>query len=452
MGSPITFSGFNKIDFNMILNAVMEQERQPLYTLTTQDNQLKAQSTGFSTLASKLAALESASKALSTSGAFAERTVTNTDPGAATIETSAATPFGTYDVLIKELARAQVTGTISTHTDKDTTIVANGGKLVIGGVDVEITGDVTLEGLANAINATEGIGVTATVVSPTAGTYQLVLTGNTTGEGNGYTIDDDLLGGSGLEFRDSNGDGISGDEDADNAVKAGNAEVVVNNITISSSSNTVESAVPGATLTLLRKDDTEAITVTVGSDPTATRGKLQKFVDAYNDLVRFITTETQSAAGGQTSSIGRDPLLRGLEPTFTAILGGRYGGAFDTLAAVGVEFSRSGELELKAETFDKALKDKPAGVSSLFTNSGVFGSLQKAVQEYTRAGGLIPDLQTRLSNQRTALGQRISDMEARLETRRLALQQEYIAADMAMSRLNQQMASLSSVGGAFRLF
>ena len=36
MGSPITFSGFNNIDFGQILNAIMTAERAPLNALETQ--------------------------------------------------------------------------------------------------------------------------------------------------------------------------------------------------------------------------------------------------------------------------------------------------------------------------------------------------------------------------------------------------------------------------------
>ena len=36
MGSPITFGGFNNIDFSLVLNAIMQQERAPLTALETQ--------------------------------------------------------------------------------------------------------------------------------------------------------------------------------------------------------------------------------------------------------------------------------------------------------------------------------------------------------------------------------------------------------------------------------
>jgi hypothetical protein len=43
-------------------------------------------------------------------------------------------------------------------------------------------------------------------------------------------------------------------------------------------------------------------------------------------------------------------------------------------------------------------------------------------------------------------------LEAQLERRRLTLQREFQAADEAMSQLNAQVASLSSLGGQYRLF
>ena len=53
MGSPITFSGFNSIDFNQILNAVMAQERTPLTRLETQKKTLESQNSAFATLGTK---------------------------------------------------------------------------------------------------------------------------------------------------------------------------------------------------------------------------------------------------------------------------------------------------------------------------------------------------------------------------------------------------------------
>ena len=52
MSSPITLSGFNNIDFNSVLNALMAQERLPVNQLTSQRTALTNQRTFFSTFGS----------------------------------------------------------------------------------------------------------------------------------------------------------------------------------------------------------------------------------------------------------------------------------------------------------------------------------------------------------------------------------------------------------------
>ncbi len=221
MGSPITFSGFNNIDFNLILNAVMEQERRPLLTLQARQSALQFQESAFGTLATKLAAVEAASDTLAGADAFGGRAVSSTDDTALTAGATSATPLGTYDVIVNELARAQVTASNSAHADKDTTAVATGGSLTIGGIVVTVASSVTLEELASAINGTADIGVTATVVSPSSGSYQLVLTGTDTGQANAFTVTNALTGGTApVTFIDTDFDGESGDSAADNAVQA----------------------------------------------------------------------------------------------------------------------------------------------------------------------------------------------------------------------------------------
>ena len=95
-------------------------------------------------------------------------------------------------------------------------------------------------------------------------------------------------------------------------------------------------------------------------------------------------------------------------------------------------------------------------VQSLFTGddgiSGAFGEVGKLIKNYTQSGGLVADVRERLTTQMAALTTRIGGLEEQLERRRQTLQREFQAADEAMSQLNSQMASLSSLGGQYRLF
>ena len=212
----------------MALNAVIRQER----LLDESKSDLTAKSARYASLATKGADLEAAVRKLATSDAFGGRTLTNTDKTALTVTPGTSATVGTYDIVVNALARAQVTASNSSHGDKDTTTVATGGTLTIGGTVVTISGSVTLQGLSDAINATTGIGATATIVSPAAGSYQLVLTGNDTGAAKSFLITNSLTGGPApVTFSDADTDGTSGDTAADNAVQATDAQVVVNNVT-----------------------------------------------------------------------------------------------------------------------------------------------------------------------------------------------------------------------------
>ncbi len=444
--SAVTFSGANGIDFGVILNAVMAQERLPLSSMEAQKSVLKTQSTAFATLATRLGALESAADALTRDTSFGGRTATTTDSSIVTASAASGAVAGIYDIKVTELARAQVTASSSRHADTDTTVVATGGSLTIGGTAVTLTGSVTLEGLASAINGTADIGVTATIVRATDG-YQLVLTGKDTGLDNAFTITNQLTDGT-VTFTDTDTDGVSGDSAADNAMQATNASITVNNVSVTSATNTIADAIPGTTLTLLRQVPDETVTVSVTEDAGNTENMVKAFVDAYNNLVTF----AQQQNG--TAGIARDPLFRGLRNELRTVMSGKYlaGGSLQSLGQAGIEFDRTGKLTINSTLFQESLGSSPTALRNLFmgdgVNDGVFSTMTSTIERYTDAGALLSSLRDRLDDQISAMDDRLAAMEERLENRRLALQREYTAADMIIGQLNSQAGSLSSLSNS----
>jgi flagellar hook-associated protein 2 len=461
VSSPITFSGFNSIDFNQVLEAVMIQERSPLTRLETQKKTLESQNTAFSTLAGKLATLETAIENLGKADSLALLTATSSNAGVG-VSATGGTVTGTYDITVTELARAQSTSSASTYgalTDE----VATGGTLTLtpadGGAAVTITlsGPTTLSGLAAAINANEDSPAAASVVQTSPGQYRLVLSGKETGASNAFTITDGLTGGLGVTFTDTDGDGVSGDSAEDNSQTALNAALTVNGLPVTSASNTVTDVVPGATLSLTKKDPDTVVTVKVNRDTTAAKDLVKKFITAYNDLTTFAKDQNTAAIAGK-ASIGRDPLLRGMRDALRNAINGDYdddGGAYTRLAAIGIGFDMTGKMTLDDKLFEKAA-NKPADLQLLLSGadgkSGAFGAMTKLVEEYTQTGGLLGSIRERNDEQIRGLSRRIDSSTAQLELRRLALQREYIAADLAMTRLKSQSSALSSIGGQYRLF
>ncbi|MEO5821997.1 MAG: flagellar filament capping protein FliD [Vicinamibacteraceae bacterium] len=443
MSSPITLSGFNNIDFSSVLNALMAQERIPVTQLETQQTALTRQKTFFSQFASKLASLESSVASLTSANAFEGRSATVSDPTAATVQVGGTTPRGSYSIAVTSLAKAQVTGTASVHTDHDSTIVAGAGTLTIGGVAVTLTGGVTLDGLADAINSTPNVGVSASVVQNGAN-FQLVVTGQATGAANTFAITNGLSGGSGVGFA------------ATNAQDASNAEGTVNGIAFSTPTNTVQGVVPQSTLELVKTAaPTNPIVVTITGDRTSVKELVRKMTAAYNDVVAFIDDQQLAAKEKNPASIGRDPLVRDLRSQLARVLNTERtvpGGLFTAVSQVGLGFSRTGQLEFNEAEFDSALDRDTAGVQNLFRGSGgvtgAFSDLTATIATYTSAGGLLPTAQTRLSDQVLKIGQRISDYELRLARRREALQKEFTAADLAIKQLNNSLGQLSSLGAS----
>jgi flagellar hook-associated protein 2 len=127
-------------------------------------------------------------------------------------------------------------------------------------------------------------------------------------------------------------------------------------------------------------------------------------------------------------------------------LGAHGSGTLTRLAEVGLGFTRTGQLTLDRSALTAALNSNPATVQSLFADasSGAFGAINSLIDNYTDAGGFLPDARTRLSDEIARVGRQMDDMSARLAIRKAALQQEFTAADQAMTQLNSQKSSLAS--------
>ena len=275
--------------------------------------------------------------------------------------------------------------------------------------------------------------------------YQLVLTGNNTGLANAFAITNALTGGAGVTF-------------GGNSVEAIDAALTVNNIAITSADNTIEGAIPGTTLTLLKADPTTTVALSVTRDNQEIKTLVDNFITAYNDLTDYVDAQFSASAELVETAIGRDGLVRGLRNSLRQTLSQAYsvGGTFSFLAEVGIGADAAGDLTLDATLFDAALQDSRTDLESLFAGGagadGAFTTIEALIETYTDVGGWLPNVQDRLDTQMQGLSDRIFDLEERLEVRRLSLQAEFIAADLAITRLNSQLDSLGALGNEFRLF
>ena len=81
-------------------------------------------------------------------------------------------------------------------------------------------------------------------------------------------------------------------------------------------------------------------------------------------------------------------------------------------------------------------------IDGAFTN-GAFGSVQRQ-SDYTQAGGFVGTAQTQLQTSISNLTTQMNDLQARLIVQRNALQQEFTAAEIAMTQLKSQSGNLAA--------
>lgn len=452
MSSQITFGGFNNIDFSSIISVLVQQQRAPILLAQEQQNDIELKLDSLGTLKSRIDAIKSNAQEVNSSLLFLSTTATSSDTTAFTASAGDGAAVGSYSVKVSFLAKAQSIVSTSTYGSL-TDVVATGGSIVVDGQTISITESTTIQQLATKINETAGIGVTASVIDTGGGAYKLVVAGKDTGLTNAFTISGNALtGGSGVTFTDTDLDGTYGDSQADNVVNARDAELTINGLTITRASNTVDDALSGVTLNLLKEDSATTHTLTVARDTGSIVSAVQDFVTTYNDFASYVNAEyTIGETTEAPGPLAGEAVLRTVRSGVTSDLRSAVsvGGAYSYLAEVGITFDRSGNLVLDSSTLTDALNSNEADVQSLLQGTdsadGVFDKLVSTINSLTGTDGILYTTEANFNNSIDNLSDRISTLESQAEIYRQALVQQFAAVDQLMSQLNSFTTTLQGL-------
>ncbi len=303
----------------------------------------------------------------------------------------------------------------------------------------------SLADVARQINEAKA-GVSATVLRDANG-ERLLMRATDTGLAKTFTVDVADATPGGLE-RLAFGGSASGGMTETQAAK--DAQATINNVAITSASNTLSDTVPGLTLTLSQVT-TAPVEIGVSADQDAMKKNVQGFVDAYNainDLLAITTkydpaTKTAGSLQGNSTAVGLQNALRGMMRSMTA------SSPFSSLSDVGIEAQKDGKLEIKADKLNTALGNLD-GLRALFTTTSTnpaaqgFGLKIKAFADglVNSTGSLstkTDSLQGAIKRNTTEQG-KVVERASRAEARYLA---QYNAMDAAVGRLNGLNAFVS---------
>lgn len=450
--APIPLGGLaTGLDTNALVEQLVALERRPLALLQTRKLRLQALSTAFQELNGRLAALGTRAAAVADPESFFARSVASSAETVATATAGAGSLRGTFSLTVTALARAAI-ATAAQTTDSLTDPVATGPgvfelRVGAGGplVRVDLTASTTLADLVAAINAAEA-GVRATAVN--AGTeaspaWQLTLLGTRTGAAHDLTVvtDDTTLG------------------VATTQAAADAAFTIAGLGSFSRPANSFADVLDGVTITLRAAGSTD---LTLGYDAGATRSRVQALVDAYNDVVRAIDSQslaTTGADGTVTAGVFSGDLVpRQIRQALAGLIGRDRGGALGTLAELGITTAEDGTLELDGARFQTLLDQDPDGVRALLAGDaaadGIADLLAEAAGAATRAvTGTIAVRRDGIGATLRNLQKQIDDAERRLAASEQALRARFTALEQTVARLQAsgdallaRLAQLQPVG------
>ncbi|WFL66027.1 flagellar filament capping protein FliD [Pantoea sp. X85] len=455
MASISTLGVGSGLDLSTILDNLTTAEKASLKPITTQQSAYTAKLSAYGTLSSALTAFQTANTALNSADLFSATTATSTSSTAFSATTSTGAIAGKYNISVTQLAQAQ-TLTSGIQTSNTTALGSSDAsrtlsiKLADGtSKDITLTSDQTsLTGMRDAINGA-GAGVSASIIKVADGEYRLSLTASKTGEANAVssvtvTGDDTLQGIVGFDATKSDAD-----NPLDLSVKAQDAELTVNNVAITSSTNTISDALEGITLNLSDvTSGNQSLTITQDSSKASTA--ISNFVDAYNNLLdqfNALTKYTAVDTGSDTqdSSNGAllgDSTLRSIQTQIKSLLtNNTSSSAYKTLAQIGVTSDpTTGELTLDADKLKTELTKDPTGIKEMIVGdgktTGITTKLATNLTSWLSSTGSIQSAKDGVSKTLNTLTEQYNSTNTRINNLIARYKAQFTQLDVTMNSLN----------------
>lgn len=396
-------SGFLTSDLIDQLVQVERDATEP--RLDANQEKLEAQLSEVGRIKSAIEEFRLSSRVLTIDGALTSTTGSSSS-SAISVSTDKDATVGSYSMSVEQLAQSQ--SVVSSSFAAKDTALSNGvltiefgtftfgdtnatpGDAPDGGDNEDITGftddpdsdpisiivtddNNTLEGIRDAINEKDA-GITASILNDGSG-YRLVLKSDATGETSAFRMT--VTGDSDGDSSDANGLSAlnfnATNQHMTESVRAQDAELTFNGISVTRSTNEVEELIDGVTFDLT--NTTSSSTITIARDEDVIVERLQNFADSYNELQSIIKEVTAyDAETGSGAVLLGDSTVRSLSMqlrgNLTQIVPGLEDANVRSLADIGFSTDyKTGQIEFDSEEFLDQLDDYPDEVADIFGRS-----------------------------------------------------------------------------------
>ena len=380
-----------------IISKLMAADSQPLTLLQNQQTSYNTQLSAYGSLSSALSTFQTSLNALSTESTFDTLSSSSSNSAIATASVGSTANTGNYALNVTQLAQAQsistagqssetnsigtgattsitfqfgsISGTATSGTYPSGTTFTADPTQAIGSVTINSSND-SLQGIASAVNAA-GIGVQASIVGDGSATpYHLVLTSANTGATSNMQISvtGDATLSSLLSYNPA------GTQNLTQTTAGQNANLTINGIGVTSTSNTISNSVQGISFTAAA---TGSATINVASNAANVTTDINSFVTAYNTLNTSLSQMTSYNATTQTAGpLLGNPTIAALKNQLAGIFNGSVNGlggsnsGLTNLSQIGIGLQTDGTLAVNSTTLQSALSSNFKGVAALFSSTG----------------------------------------------------------------------------------
>jgi flagellar hook-associated protein 2 len=436
------------MDTTSLISQLMSVEAGPQNALKTKLSTTQTAASAYRTVNTTFLAITAAADAVLSPDLWTSTRATSTSGNATASASSAAQP-GSLTFSVTQLATAHAvvntnpgTWTASTAAYGASSIEVfdknnvSKGKIAIGGTQ-------TVADAAKAINASS-LGLTAAVVQISSTEVALQVTATATGAAGEFQ-----LTGAGTFNKNAQA------QDAQLSIGT------VNPYTVSSSTNTFSSVLPGTTITAVKADPATSVTVSVVSDPDAIATKVSALVDAVNASKKAVKDYTSNAPGS-TAALKGDYSVSSLGGALLDAVSFAVG-TDGSPAKVGFTLQKDGTVVFDKTKFLSALKDTPALAQRMVVGApaqdldgnpangnevpavtGLAARLRAvAVSASDATTGTLVALANGQDSMVKDIKDRIADWDQRLATRKAALTRQFSAMETALSSLKNQSSWLA---------
>lgn len=446
------------VDVSALAQNLVDAERVPKENaINAKITKNESRISGYAAMSFVLSGVQSALTALKDQNNFNALSVSNSSSSAFSVTTSATGAAGSHEIQVLDVAKSQrsvssgfASGSASLNGGLAMSLSLSVGSPTPVATTINLAAEKdTPQDIVNAINDAK-TGVTAQLVNTGDGSgapYQIVLTGEM-GAAKAFTATPNYLAGTG-----SPGLSFSSNQ------QATNASVIVDGITYTRTSNTLNDVVPGLTLGL--KTPSVATTIDLTRDNTGVKDKLAALVTAYNDAQTIFkeVSDPKSTLETYGATLIGDSSVRSVKQQLREMVMGQSSTPGDSVGALwqmGLSIDMQGTMSLDTTKLDTVLSNNYADVVKTFTgnhnglsvystaNAGIAGDAVKKISKLLGSTGVLQTQSESATTQNAKYKEDLTKLQTRMDSLLLRYQKQFSAMDSLVGSVNTQKTSLKS--------